>query len=79
MTSITISDLLTIIFVLVDDWYQAYGSKLLVGKVGKKPVFRDYACFGAGFHSLSRRDAIFGVYASQLPAIVSETSRSKPV
>jgi hypothetical protein len=41
MASITISDLLTIIFVLVDDWYQAYGSKLLAGKAGKKPVFRD--------------------------------------
>ena len=41
MSSITISDLLTIIFVLVDDWYQTYGSKLLAGKVGKKPVFRD--------------------------------------
>lgn len=41
MTSITISELLTIIFVLVDDWYQAEGVKLLKGKVGKKPVFRD--------------------------------------
>jgi hypothetical protein len=41
MSSITISDLLTIIFVMVDDWYQAYGNKLLAGKVGKKPVFRD--------------------------------------
>ena len=41
MTSKTISDLLTIIFVLVDDWYQAYGKKLLAGKVGKNPVFRD--------------------------------------
>jgi len=41
MTSIPISDLLTIIFVLVDDWYQAYGHKLLNGKAGKKPVFKD--------------------------------------
>jgi hypothetical protein len=41
MTSITISDILTIIFVLVDDWYQAYGSKFLIGKVGKKPIFTD--------------------------------------
>jgi hypothetical protein len=41
MPSITISDLLTIIFVIVDDWYQVHGSKLLTGKVGKKPVFRD--------------------------------------
>ncbi len=41
MTSITIPDLLTIIFVLVDDWYQACGCKLLNGKVGKKPVFKD--------------------------------------
>ena len=41
MTSIPISDLLTIIFVLVDDWYQAYGYRLLNGKVGKKPIFKD--------------------------------------
>lgn len=41
MTSITISDLLTIIYVLVDDWYQLHGSKLLKGKVGRKPTFRD--------------------------------------
>jgi hypothetical protein len=41
MTSITISDLLTIIFVLVDDWYQAEGVKLLRGKPGKKPEFTD--------------------------------------
>lgn len=41
MTSIPISDLLTIIFVMVDDWYQAHGVQLLVGKAGKKPVFRD--------------------------------------
>lgn len=41
MTSITISDILTIIFVLVDDWYQAEGVKLLRGKPGKKPEFTD--------------------------------------
>ena len=41
MTSISITDLLTIIFVLVDDWYQAYGYQLLSGKVGKKPIFKD--------------------------------------
>jgi hypothetical protein len=41
MTSITISDILTIIFVLVDDWYQAEGAKLLLGKPGKKPEFTD--------------------------------------
>jgi len=41
MTSISITDLLTIIFVLVDDWYQGYGHKVLSGKVGKKPVFKD--------------------------------------
>ena len=41
MTSITISDILTIIFVLVDDWYQAEGMKLLQGKPGKKPEFTD--------------------------------------
>ncbi len=41
MTRITISDILTIIFVLVDDWYQAEGMKLLRGKPGKKPEFTD--------------------------------------
>ena len=41
MTSITISDVLTIIFVLVDDWYQAEGVKLLRGKPGRKPEFSD--------------------------------------
>lgn len=41
MASISITDLLTTVFVLVDDWYQAYGHKLLNGKVGKKPVFKD--------------------------------------
>jgi hypothetical protein len=41
MASISITDLLTTVFVLVDDWYQVYGHKLLKGKVGKKPVFKD--------------------------------------
>lgn len=41
MTSITMIDLITIIFVLVDDWYQAEGAKLLRGKAGAKPVFTD--------------------------------------
>lgn len=41
MTSITISELLTIIYVLVDDWYQAHGLELLKGKPGAKPEFSD--------------------------------------
>lgn len=41
MTSISISDFLTIIYVLVNDWYQARGAKLVQGKAGTKPVFRD--------------------------------------
>ena len=41
MTSISISDLLTIIFVLVDDWYQSHGPKSPKGKLGVKPVFSD--------------------------------------
>lgn len=41
MTSIPMIDLLTIIFFLVDDWYQAKGVKLLQGKPGAKPVFTD--------------------------------------
>jgi hypothetical protein len=41
MTSITASDLLTIIFVLVDDWYQTHGIRCLKGKPGAKPEFSD--------------------------------------
>jgi hypothetical protein len=41
MTSITITDLLTTIFVLVDDWYQDHGKRFLFGKVGSKPEFSD--------------------------------------
>ena len=41
MTSIPVSELLTIIFVLVDDWYQAQGVRLLKGKPGAKPEFSD--------------------------------------
>ncbi len=40
-TSISINDLFTIIFVLVDDWYQSEGKKLLTGKPGAKPEFTD--------------------------------------
>ena len=41
MTSITITDLLTTIFVLVDDWYKEHGKQLLHGKAGAKPEFSD--------------------------------------
>ena len=41
MTSINIETLLTIIYVLVDDWYQEKGRDLLQGKVGRKPEFSD--------------------------------------
>jgi hypothetical protein len=41
MTSITVTDLLTIIFVLVDDWYQTQGVQYLKGKPGAKPQFSD--------------------------------------
>jgi hypothetical protein len=41
MTSISLSDLFTIIFVLVDDWYQTQGIKMLKGKPGTKPEFSD--------------------------------------
>ena len=41
MTSITVPELLTIIFVLVDDWYQAHGPKPPAGKPGVKPEFSD--------------------------------------
>jgi hypothetical protein len=41
MTSIDLESLLTIIYVLVDDWYQAKGQALLHGKPGIKPTFSD--------------------------------------
>jgi len=40
-TSINIPDLLTIIYVLVDDWYQAKGRAILKSKPGAKPSFSD--------------------------------------
>jgi hypothetical protein len=41
MISIDIETLLTIIYVLVDDWYQAEGHQMLKGKPGVKPTFSD--------------------------------------
>jgi len=41
MTSISISDIFTILVVLVDDWYQEHGSKFLKSKPGAKPEFTD--------------------------------------
>ena len=38
---IDMETLLTITYVLVDDWYQVAGPQLLRGKVGKKPIFSD--------------------------------------
>ncbi len=41
MTSIDIETLLTIIYVLVDDWYETKGKELRKGKPGVKPIFKD--------------------------------------
>jgi len=41
VTSIAIETILTIIYVRVDDWYQAKGHLLLKGKPGAKPEFSD--------------------------------------
>ena len=41
MESIDIETILTIIFVLVDDWYQSNGKKSRKGKPGSKPTFTD--------------------------------------
>lgn len=41
MSSISIETLLTIIYVMVDDWYQEKGQQHLLGKVGRKPDFSD--------------------------------------
>lgn len=41
MASIPLDELLTLLYVLVDDWYVAEGRSYLKGKVGAKPEFRD--------------------------------------
>lgn len=41
MISIDIETILTIIYVLVDDWYEAKGQHLLQDKAGRKPKFKD--------------------------------------
>jgi DDE family transposase len=41
MNSIPFDDLLTIMYVLIDDWYQQHGKRLLQGKPGVKPIFSD--------------------------------------
>lgn len=41
MTSISLIELATVVYVVVDDWYKEHGVKQLKGKVGKKPVFSD--------------------------------------
>ena len=41
MQSISIAELLLVIYVIVDDWYLLQGHTLLQGKSGKKPRFRD--------------------------------------
>ncbi len=41
MQSIDFPTLLTIMYVLVDDWYKLHAPRLLKGKVGAKPVFSD--------------------------------------
>jgi len=41
MQSIDFPSLLTIMYVLVDDWYKLHAPHLLQGKVGAKPLFSD--------------------------------------
>lgn len=41
MPSIDIETILTIVYVVVDDWYEAEGKELLKGKVGRRPQFKD--------------------------------------
>lgn len=41
MQSISIAELLLVIYVIVDDWYLIQGQILLQGKSGRKPRFRD--------------------------------------
>ena len=39
MQSISITELLLVIYVIVDDWYLIEGQIILKGKPGKKPQF----------------------------------------
>ena len=41
MQSISIAELLLVVYVIVDDWYLSQGKIILKGKVGKKPRFSD--------------------------------------
>jgi hypothetical protein len=41
MASISFTDLATVVYVLVDDWYQTHGRRLQKGKRGRKPRFSD--------------------------------------
>ena len=41
MSSIPITEVMLVIYFLVDEWYQVEGHKLLKGKPGKKPEFSD--------------------------------------
>ncbi|MGJ3237738.1 MAG: IS982 family transposase [Anaerolineae bacterium] len=41
MPSINIEMILTIVYVVVDDWYETEGKELLKGKVGRHPKFKD--------------------------------------
>ena len=41
MSSISIAELLLVIYIIVDDWYQIEGQILLQGKPGRKPQFTD--------------------------------------
>lgn len=41
MASIDIETILTIVYVVVDDWYEAEGKELLRGKVGRRAEFKD--------------------------------------
>lgn len=40
-TTIDMETLITVVFVIVDDWYQQQGLKLLKGKRGRKAIFTD--------------------------------------
>lgn len=76
MTSISITEILTIIFVLVDDWYQIESHKLLQEKAGRKPVFTDSEVITL---MLAQDFIPCGVHSCQLPGFVSQTDRSKPI
>ncbi|MEP7287424.1 MAG: hypothetical protein ABI947_16830 [Chloroflexota bacterium] len=73
-TSIDMVSILTMILVLVDDWYKSNGEALMREKPGAKPIFRDSEVLT----SMVAQDFIPYLgetqYSGQSPARISEVA-----